>query len=322
MNRKGLDGAALSAKLVSVRLTTVGARATVRLTWQVPGFGPWSYTTVRAAAPAAERRLEGRVDAQDRLPEAAGGHPPRHRARRAEARADPRSHRRGDPRRPPRRRRRPGAQQGQERHRERHGAGQAGRRQHRRADRAGEGRRPEGVHRGRDAAARRLQADRRPPEDDPGRRRRAHDAADHAHARVRAAAARGDRLGHRGADQALEARPRRGRPRRPVGPRAAVRPPPGGLGLLPRDHARPGDRRRDPDARLAPGPRTRGAAHDALDPGAERRRGSARQLDRALGDRRRAAVDAATSSRSRTARPRTPSTARSPAPTRPARPSR
>lgn len=44
-SRKGLDGASVSLRIVSVRLTAVGARAMQEATWQVPGFGPWRTTT-------------------------------------------------------------------------------------------------------------------------------------------------------------------------------------------------------------------------------------------------------------------------------------
>src|SRR4051794_28476800 len=44
-SRKGLDGASVSPKVTAVKLTDIGARATIDVTWQVPGFGPWHYTT-------------------------------------------------------------------------------------------------------------------------------------------------------------------------------------------------------------------------------------------------------------------------------------
>jgi cell division protein FtsI/penicillin-binding protein 2 len=44
-SRKGLDGASVSLKILTVDTTTVGARATLGATWQVPGFGPWHYDT-------------------------------------------------------------------------------------------------------------------------------------------------------------------------------------------------------------------------------------------------------------------------------------
>ena len=78
----------------------------------------------------------------------------------------------------------------------------------------------------------------------------------------------------------------------------------------------------DRHARHPSGPRTRDAAHDDLDAGAERRREGARLVDRAVGDRRRAALDRRHARRREPARPRTPSIARSRAPTRRARRSR
>jgi cell division protein FtsI/penicillin-binding protein 2 len=51
-NRKGLDGATVSPRLISVKLTDVGALAQAELTWKVPGFGPWRY---RTAIPVRER---------------------------------------------------------------------------------------------------------------------------------------------------------------------------------------------------------------------------------------------------------------------------
>lgn len=48
-NRAGLDGATLRAQVVGdVREEDARAHARVRLTWQVPGIGPWSYETTIA----------------------------------------------------------------------------------------------------------------------------------------------------------------------------------------------------------------------------------------------------------------------------------
>jgi cell division protein FtsI/penicillin-binding protein 2 len=50
-NRRGLDGATVSPRVISVKLTDVGALAQVRVTWKVPRFGAWSY---RNAIPVRE----------------------------------------------------------------------------------------------------------------------------------------------------------------------------------------------------------------------------------------------------------------------------
>ena len=44
-NRRGLDGARLEAKVLGVEETADGGRGRVRLTWQVPGIGPFSYVS-------------------------------------------------------------------------------------------------------------------------------------------------------------------------------------------------------------------------------------------------------------------------------------
>ena len=49
------------------RRPTIGARATIDVTWQVPGFGPLALRHGDPAAPARERRLEGGLDAEDHL---------------------------------------------------------------------------------------------------------------------------------------------------------------------------------------------------------------------------------------------------------------
>ena len=59
-----------------------------------------------AAAPARERRLEGRVDAAHHLPQALGGHPARHRAQTSRSARRSSIAPAGDPRRPARRGRR------------------------------------------------------------------------------------------------------------------------------------------------------------------------------------------------------------------------
>lgn len=44
-NRRGLDGARLEGKVLGVEESGRGARGRLRLTWQVPGIGPFSYTS-------------------------------------------------------------------------------------------------------------------------------------------------------------------------------------------------------------------------------------------------------------------------------------
>ena len=44
-NRRGLDGASVRARTVEVREDDARARARVRVTWNVPGIGDWSYST-------------------------------------------------------------------------------------------------------------------------------------------------------------------------------------------------------------------------------------------------------------------------------------
>jgi cell division protein FtsI/penicillin-binding protein 2 len=54
-NRRGLDGAAVRAAVLAVDERGDAARAAVRVRWDVPGFGPWSYRTTIAL-----RRRDGR----------------------------------------------------------------------------------------------------------------------------------------------------------------------------------------------------------------------------------------------------------------------
>ena len=44
-NRRGLDGARLEGKVLGVKESARAARGRLRLTWQVPGIGPFSYTS-------------------------------------------------------------------------------------------------------------------------------------------------------------------------------------------------------------------------------------------------------------------------------------
>ena len=49
-SRRGLDGAKAKVRVVSVRESETGAGATLRVEWQVPGYGKWSYETRAALA--------------------------------------------------------------------------------------------------------------------------------------------------------------------------------------------------------------------------------------------------------------------------------
>ena len=227
MNRDGLDGASVAARVLERRDADGESAARVRVRWDVPRFGAFAYE-VRVDGAAGASRVARALGRRGRAPGAAGRHAARARACVAAARRDPRP---GRPRRwspsgrwwtsrcrstrstipPPRRRRSPRR------------STSTATSSPRRIRAAGDGRfvpvitlRARGLRRGGGAG-----------HGDRGRLAQPHDGAARAVQRLRPGAARHGRPGHGGA---ARARPRAARGRRRdravrarAGPRRAPR---------------------------------------------------------------------------------------------------